>query len=53
LGNTGLADKVLEINQQLAKLSREAVSNRGLVAGDLASTGRFIKPLEIFRLKIV
>jgi 5-methyltetrahydrofolate--homocysteine methyltransferase len=41
----GLGNKTIEINQKLARLSKEAVSDRCLVAGDIASTGRFIKPL--------
>ncbi|NLW48879.1 MAG: dihydropteroate synthase [Firmicutes bacterium] len=41
----GLADQVLEINRKLAILSREAVGELGLVAGDLSITGRFIRPL--------
>lgn len=41
----GLGDKTLEINRGLAQLSREAADGKCLVAGDIASTGRFIKPL--------
>ncbi len=40
----GLADQVLEINRRLALLSREAVGQSGLVAGDLSITGQFIRP---------
>lgn len=45
LGEFGLADKTFEINKRLAQLSKEAAGEACLVAGDIASTGRFIKPL--------
>ncbi|OPX45896.1 methionine synthase [Ruminiclostridium hungatei] len=41
----GLGDRTFEINRKLAQLSREAADGKCLVAGDIASTGRFIKPL--------
>lgn len=41
----GLGNKTVEINRRLAQLSGEAASSGCLVAGDLSSTGRFIKPL--------
>lgn len=41
----GLGNRTVEINRRLAQLSKEAASGSCLVAGDLASTGRFIKPL--------
>jgi 5-methyltetrahydrofolate--homocysteine methyltransferase len=41
----GLGSRTPELNRALARLSREAASSGCLVAGDLASTGRFIKPL--------
>jgi len=41
----GLGDRTFEINRRLAQLSREAADGKRLVAGDIASTGRFIKPL--------
>ncbi|HHW47222.1 MAG TPA: dihydropteroate synthase [Clostridiaceae bacterium] len=40
----GLGDKVIELNKKLARLSREAVGESALVAGDLAPTGDFIEP---------
>lgn len=40
----GLGDQVLEINRRLALLSREAVGQSGLVAGDLSITGQFVRP---------
>jgi len=45
LGEFGLSDKTFEINKKLAELSKEAADGKCLVAGDIASTGRFIKPL--------
>ena len=45
LGEFGLGDRTVEINRRLAQLSGEAASGQCLVAGDIASTGRFIKPL--------
>ncbi|EGD49049.1 homocysteine S-methyltransferase [Ruminiclostridium papyrosolvens DSM 2782] len=41
----GLGERTFEINQRLAQLSKETAAGKCLVAGDLASTGRFIKPL--------
>lgn len=41
----GLGVRTFEINQRLAQLSKETAAGKCLVAGDLASTGRFIKPL--------
>jgi 5-methyltetrahydrofolate--homocysteine methyltransferase len=41
----GIGNQTVELNRRLARLSREAASPGGLVAGDLASTGRFIEPL--------
>lgn len=41
----GLGSRTVEINRRLAQLSKEVASGRCLVAGDIASTGRFIKPL--------
>ena len=41
----GLGHRTLEINRRLAQLSKEAAAGKCLVAGDIASTGRFIKPL--------
>ena len=44
LSEFGLADKVVEINRDLAKISKEAVGDNGFVAGDIAATGQFIEP---------
>lgn len=40
----GLQDRVVEMNCQLAELTREAVGEGVLVAGDLAPTGKFVEP---------
>lgn len=45
LDEFGFGDKVVEMNKKLAQLSREAAGPEGFVAGDLAPTGQFIKPL--------
>lgn len=45
LGEFGLGDRTFEINKRLAQLAKEAADGKCLVAGDIASTGRFIKPL--------
>lgn len=45
LDEFGLGDRTIEINKSLAQYSKEAAGGSCLVAGDLASTGRFIKPL--------
>ncbi len=44
LSEFGLGDKVVEINRKLAQLSKKAVGENGFVAGDLAPTGKFVKP---------
>ncbi|NLK21338.1 MAG: dihydropteroate synthase [Epulopiscium sp.] len=44
LKSFGLENKVEEININLVKLSRKAVGNEVLVAGNLSPTGEFIKP---------
>lgn len=41
----GLENQVFEMNKDLAKLSKEAVGGKGFVAGDISSTGQFIKPM--------
>jgi len=41
----GLGDKVIDINRQLARLSRQAAGGHALVAGDISSTGRYIHPI--------
>jgi 5-methyltetrahydrofolate--homocysteine methyltransferase len=45
LGEFGLAESVTDLNRQLAVLARRAAGGKALVAGDLAPTGRMIKPL--------
>ena len=40
----GLEDRVEELNAALTALSREAVGNRALVAGDLSTMGRPLEP---------
>ena len=44
LSEFGLESKTIKINEKLAQLSRQAVGEDGLVAGDLAPTGQFIRP---------
>lgn len=44
LGRYGLAEKTREMNLALAALSRRAVGNGALVAGNLSPTGLFIEP---------
>ena len=44
LGDYGLEGQTFEMNRRLAALSREAAGQRALVAGDIGSTGRFVKP---------
>lgn len=41
----GLADRLSEINRTLVELSREAVSGKALVAGDMTMTGQQLFPL--------
>jgi len=46
LAEYGLEKETYELNRRLAELSRKASEGTGcLVAGDIAPTGRFIKPL--------
>ncbi|MBQ2675909.1 MAG: homocysteine S-methyltransferase family protein [Clostridia bacterium] len=44
LKHYGLSDKVAELNKDLVKLSKSAVSDKVMVAGDLSPTGLFIAP---------
>lgn len=44
LKNFGLEDKAPELNTRLVKISREAVGNKALVAGDLTTTGQLLEP---------
>jgi 5-methyltetrahydrofolate--homocysteine methyltransferase len=41
----GLADRLEEINRTLVQLSREAVGDRALVAGDMTMTGQQLFPM--------
>lgn len=41
----GLADRITEINTELVRLSREAVGDKALVAGDMTMTGQQLFPL--------
>lgn len=41
----GLADRIIEINTELVRLSREAVGDKALVAGDMTMTGQQLFPL--------
>ena len=41
----GLADRITEINTELVKLSKEAVGDKALVAGDMTMTGQQLFPL--------
>lgn len=44
LKNFGLEKKVAEINSRLVKISKDAVGNHALVAGDLTTTGQLLEP---------
>lgn len=45
LAEYGLGDKVEEFNKRLVALSREAVGESVLIAGDIAPTGHFLEPM--------
>lgn len=45
LAEYGLRDKLVEINTELVKISKEAVGGRALVAGDITMTGKQLKPM--------
>ena len=47
----GLENKVFEMNRDLAKISKEAVGGKALVAADIASTGQFIVPIGEFEFE--
>jgi len=40
----GMGDRVREVNRELVGISRRAAGSRGLVGGDISSTGNFIEP---------
>ena len=41
----GLADKLVEMNQQLVAISKEAAGGKALVAGDITMTGQQLYPM--------
>lgn len=44
LGTFGLEDQVRRLNTELIEITRRAVGDRALVAGDLTTTGRLLEP---------
>ncbi len=44
LADYGLEGRTIEMNRRLVELSKEAAGQKALVAGDIGSTGRFIRP---------
>lgn len=44
LSGYGLQDRLVELNTELVKLSKQAVSGRALVAGDITTTGKVLEP---------
>ena len=45
LSDYGLSDRIKEINTELVKLTKKAVGDNVLVAGDLTMTGRQLRPV--------
>lgn len=45
LAEYGLGDSIRQINESLVRLSKKAVGNNVLVAGDITMTGKQLKPL--------
>ena len=45
LADYGLSDDIISINSELVRLSKEAVSGKALVAGDITMTGKQLKPI--------
>lgn len=45
LADYGLSDDIISINKELVSLSKEAVSGKALVAGDITMTGKQLKPI--------
>ena len=45
LAEYGIADRIVEINTELVKLSKEAVHDKALVAGNLTMTGEQLYPM--------
>ena len=42
--NFNLQDRIVELNTRLVKISKDAVGNHALVAGDLTTTGQLMEP---------
>lgn len=47
----GLADRLLEMNQKLVAISKEAAEGKALVAGDLTMTGQQLYPIGELRFE--
>lgn len=47
----GLQDRIAEINEKLVRLSKEAVGDKALVAGDITMTGQQLYPIGILRFE--
>ncbi len=45
LSDYGLSDDIVSINTELVRLSKQAVSSKTLVAGDITMTGKQLKPI--------
>ena len=45
LEENGIFNQVSEYNRKLVEISREAAAGRALVAGDIATTGKFLAPV--------
>lgn len=46
----GLADRVIEMNRELIRLSKQAAKDQALVAGDMTMTGQQLLPLGMMEL---
>lgn len=53
LSEFGLEDRLVEMNTELVKISREAVGDRGYVIGDLSPTGAQMFPLGPYHFEDV
>ena len=51
LAEYGLDDKLAEINTKLVQLSKKAVGNKALVAGDLTMTGKQLYPVGTMKFE--
>ncbi|MBR0399877.1 MAG: homocysteine S-methyltransferase family protein [Mogibacterium sp.] len=45
LEENGFFNQVGQFNRDLVRVSKEAVGNRAMIAGDITSTGKFLEPL--------